>query len=274
MYQQFAQKRCFWFHKHMSNISSAPAVSFRTGGHQGGKPSEMESEANHHALCQRAYAMKKHRATRLHYDLRLEWNGVLLSWALPEGPSCRAEVPREAIQMEDHRVVNMLFEGVHETAPIMLWDRGTWEPHSEFKDIASCLRKGILRFTLYGERLKGSWMLARTNRNVPRPVWWSRGVTRWFRRSLAVGRPFRLSVPHELCRASVFTPRSSNRTCAINASGSRRKSHAFAHGKLFVRFVRRTKPSTSCKVVSEYSFVAFHEILCLAHSHRRSLTHA
>jgi bifunctional non-homologous end joining protein LigD len=73
--------------------------------------------------------------------------------------------------MEDHRVVNMLFEGVHETGPIMLWDRGTWEPYSEFKDIASCLRKGILRFTLYGERLKGGWMLARTNNNVPRHVW-------------------------------------------------------------------------------------------------------
>jgi len=130
----------------------------------------MESEANH-ALCQRAYAMKKHRATRLHYDLRLEWNGVLLSWALPGGPSCRAEVLREAIQMEDHRVVYMLFEGVHETGPIMLWDRGTWEPHSEFKDIESSLGKGILRFTLYGERLKGGWMLARTNRNVPRPAW-------------------------------------------------------------------------------------------------------
>jgi bifunctional non-homologous end joining protein LigD len=123
------------------------------------------------ALCQHAYAMKKHRATRLHYDLRLEWNGVLLSWALPEGPSCRAGVLREAVEMEDHRVANLFFEGLHETGPIMLWDRGTWEPHPEFKDIESCLRKGILQFTLYGERLKGGWMLARTNRNAPRPVW-------------------------------------------------------------------------------------------------------
>lgn len=131
----------------------------------------MQSEANRHALCQRAYAMKKHRATRLHYDLRLEWNGVLLSWALPEGPSCRAGVLREAIEMEDHRVVNLLFEGVHETGPIMLWDRGTWEPHTEFEDIESCLRKGLLRFTLYGEKLKGGWTLTRTSRNAPRPVW-------------------------------------------------------------------------------------------------------
>jgi bifunctional non-homologous end joining protein LigD len=107
----------------------------------------MKSEVNRRALYQRAYATKKHHATRLHYDLRLEWNGVLLSWALPQGPSCHAGVLREAIEMEDHRVANLLFEGVHETGPIMLWDRGTWEPHPEFEDIEICLRKGILRFT-------------------------------------------------------------------------------------------------------------------------------
>ncbi len=75
----------------------------------------MESEVNRRILCQRAYAMKKHRATRLHYDLRLEWNGVLLSWALPEGPGSRAGVLREAIEMEDHSVANLLFEGVLES---------------------------------------------------------------------------------------------------------------------------------------------------------------
>lgn len=131
----------------------------------------MESEVNRRAPCQRAYAMKKHHATRLHYDLRLEWNGVLLSWALPQGPCCCAGVLRDATEMEDHRVANLLFEGVHETGPIMLWDRGTWEPHPEFEDIESCLRRGILRFTLYGEKLKGGWMLVRTNRNAPRTVW-------------------------------------------------------------------------------------------------------
>src|SRR5579859_5160462 len=78
----------------------------------------MESEVNRRALYQRAYAIKKHHATRLHYDLRLEWNGVLLSWALPQGPNCRAVVLREAIEMEDHRVANLLFEGVHETGPL------------------------------------------------------------------------------------------------------------------------------------------------------------
>jgi bifunctional non-homologous end joining protein LigD len=133
----------------------------------------MEAEANLRALRERAYAMKKHHATRLHYDLRLEWNGVLLSWALPEGPSYCAGVIREAIEMEDHSRANLLFEGVHETGPIMLWDRGTWEPHPESDDIESSLRRGILRFTLHGEKLKGGWMLTRTNsaRNAPRPIW-------------------------------------------------------------------------------------------------------
>jgi DNA ligase D-like protein (predicted 3'-phosphoesterase) len=85
----------------------------------------MEAEANRRALRERAYAMKKHHATRLHYDLRLEWNGVLLSWALPDGPSCCGGAIRQAIEMEDHNRANLLFEGVHETGPIMLWDRGT-----------------------------------------------------------------------------------------------------------------------------------------------------
>jgi bifunctional non-homologous end joining protein LigD len=133
----------------------------------------MEAEANRRALRERAYAMKMHHATRLHYDLRLEWNGVLLSWALPEEPSCCAGAIRKAIEMEDHRRANLLFEGVHETGPIMLWDRGTWEPHPESNDIESSLHRGILRFTLRGEKLKGGWMLARMNgaRNAPRPIW-------------------------------------------------------------------------------------------------------
>jgi bifunctional non-homologous end joining protein LigD len=133
----------------------------------------MEAQANRRALRERAYAMKKHHATRLHYDLRLEWNGVLLSWALPKGPSCCAGVIRKAIEMEDHSRANLLFEGVHETGPIMLWDRGTWEPQLESENIQSALRRGVLGFTLHGEKLKGGWKLARINSaaNASRPVW-------------------------------------------------------------------------------------------------------
>src|SRR5882724_3918854 len=133
----------------------------------------MEAEANRCAFGERPYAMKKHHATRLHYDLRLEWNGVLLSWALTEGPSCHAGAIRKAIEMEDHRRTYLLFEGLHETGTIMLWDRGTWEPYPESDDIEKSLRKGILRFTLHGEKLKGGWILTRTSTagSVWHPVW-------------------------------------------------------------------------------------------------------
>jgi len=129
----------------------------------------MESEVNRRVLCQRAYYEE---ASRHAPPLRPQ-TGVLLSWALPEEPSCCSGAIRKAIEMEDHRRANLLFEGVHETGPIMLWDRGTWEPHLESNDIESSLRRGILRFTLRGEKLKGGWTLARMNnaRNAPRPIW-------------------------------------------------------------------------------------------------------
>jgi bifunctional non-homologous end joining protein LigD len=132
----------------------------------------MEAKFNRSVFRERVYAMKKHHATRLHYDLRLEWNGVLLSWALRESPSCHAGVIREAIEMDDHRKVYLRFEGVHETGPIMLWDLGTWEPHPKSDDIEKGLRTGILQFTLHGEKLKGGWTLIRTNTTKNgRPVW-------------------------------------------------------------------------------------------------------
>ena len=133
---------------------------------------QMEAEAHRCAFGERVYGMKKHNATRLHYDLRLELNGFLLSWALPQGPSCRAGVIREAIEMEDHNRANLQFEGEHETGTIMLWDRGTWEPCPESTDIEKSFRKGILRFTLHGEKLKGSWTLTKTNTTKNgHPVW-------------------------------------------------------------------------------------------------------
>lgn len=132
----------------------------------------MEAGAHRCAFGERVYAMKKHDATRLHYDLRLEWNRVLLSWALPQGASCRAGIFREAIEMQDHRRAYVLFEGLHETGTIMLWDRGTWEPTPKSADIEKSLSQGILRFTLHGEKLKGGWTLTKTNTtSYERPIW-------------------------------------------------------------------------------------------------------
>ncbi len=109
------------------------------------------------------YVMKKHWATRYHDDLRLAWLGVSLSWALPEGAPHRAGETRAAIEMEDHNRANLLFEGVHETGTIMVWDRGTWEPLIKPEHMLTSLERGFLRFALRGERLQGIFTLTRTD---------------------------------------------------------------------------------------------------------------
>jgi bifunctional non-homologous end joining protein LigD len=110
------------------------------------------------------FSVQKHLASHLHYDLRLEWNGVLLSWAIPKGPSIDPSEKRLAMQTEDHPFEYGTFEGVipegYGAGIVMLWDVGTWTPESP--DVDAGLRKGDLKFTLDGYKLKGSWVLVRT----------------------------------------------------------------------------------------------------------------
>lgn len=112
-----------------------------------------------------AYVVQKHRASQLHYDFRLEWRGVLLSWAVPKGASLDPSVKRLATRVEDHPIEYGGFEGVipegeYGGGTVMLWDRGTWTP--EVDDVDAALDKGELKFTLGGEKLRGSWVLVRT----------------------------------------------------------------------------------------------------------------
>jgi bifunctional non-homologous end joining protein LigD len=118
----------------------------------------------------RFFCVQKHLASHLHYDFRLEHDGVLLSWAVPKGPSIDPTVKRLAMHVEDHPVEYGTFEGVipdgYGAGIVMLWDRGTWEP--EVADVGAALRKGDLKFRLGGVKLKGSWALVRTRSNGER----------------------------------------------------------------------------------------------------------
>lgn len=110
----------------------------------------------------RIYAMQKHMSTRLHYDLRLQWRGVLLSWAVPRGPSLNPAVKRLALQTEDHPLEHASFEGVipngeYGAGTVLLWDRGTWQPENLNAD--GSLPEHEIKFTLHGTKLKGSWTL-------------------------------------------------------------------------------------------------------------------
>jgi bifunctional non-homologous end joining protein LigD len=106
-----------------------------------------------------SYLIQKHDATRLHYDFRLELDGVLLSWAVTKGPSLNPADKRLAVRTEDHPLSYGTFEGTipkgqYGGGTVMMWDEGTWEPKG---DPRAGLKKGHLSFTLHGKRLKGGW---------------------------------------------------------------------------------------------------------------------
>ncbi len=114
------------------------------------------------------FVVHKHHATADHYDLRLEVDGVLKSWAVPKGPSLNPADKRLAVETEDHPLDYIDFEGVipegeYGGGPMIVWDKGVWAPMG---DVDDDLRKGAFKFRLAGEKLNGGWMLARLK---PRP---------------------------------------------------------------------------------------------------------
>ena len=114
------------------------------------------------------FVVQHHLARRDHYDFRLEWDGALLSWAVPKGPSYNTRDKRLAVQVEDHPLEYRNFEGTipkgeYGGGVVMIWDEGRWEPHG---DVAEGLREGMLKFVLKGRRLKGKWALVRLKRKA------------------------------------------------------------------------------------------------------------
>lgn len=114
------------------------------------------------------FVVQRHRATRLHYDFRLEIAGVLASWAVPRGPTLDPAARRMAIRTEDHPIEYFDFEGViparqYGAGDVIVWDWGTYEPE-ETDDPAAALRKGELKFALHGEKLRGRFTIVNTTR--------------------------------------------------------------------------------------------------------------
>jgi bifunctional non-homologous end joining protein LigD len=132
---------------------------------------EADGHASDSPLRARQFVIQKHAATRLHYDFRLELEGVLKSWSVPKGPSLDPKVKRLAMQTEDHPMAYADFEGIipkgqYGGGTVLLWDRGTWEPlegdpHREFA-------AGNLKFRLKGTKLQGGFALIRLKPRGPR----------------------------------------------------------------------------------------------------------
>lgn len=148
-------------------------------------PEPFAAAAADEAKGTRSFVVQKHDASHLHFDFRLELDGVLKSWAVPKGPSLTPGTPRLAVQVEDHPLEYANFEGTipkgqYGGGTVQIWDRGTWTPVG---DPRTSLRKGTLSFHLDGSRLKGRWRLVRredattsrangrAGRASPKPQW-------------------------------------------------------------------------------------------------------
>jgi bifunctional non-homologous end joining protein LigD len=122
----------------------------------------------------RIFVVQKHDASRLHYDFRLEIGGVLVSWAVPKGPSLDPSAKRLAAMTEDHPLEYAGFEGIipegqYGAGTVMVWDHGTFEPREEDVSVEDQLTRGEIKITLNGEKLKGAFVLIHTGRRAAKP---------------------------------------------------------------------------------------------------------
>jgi len=123
------------------------------------------------------FVIQKHHATQLHYDFRLEMEGVLKSWAVPKGPSYDPTVKRLAMMTEDHPYDYASFEGVipagnYGAGNVIIWDNGTWEFIEPGDDPVKALQQGKLTFRLYGKKMFGEWALVKIKGRSPKGNEW------------------------------------------------------------------------------------------------------
>ncbi len=142
------------------------------------KTAEPDGKAGAAASDRLRFVVQKHDATRLHYDLRLELDGVFKSWAVARGPSIDPKDKRLAVEVEDHPLDYGDFEGTipkgeYDGGTVQLWDRGYWT-HEGGRTPEEALAAGDLKFTLHGKRLHGSWVLVRMKRE-----WHGGSRTNW-----------------------------------------------------------------------------------------------
>ncbi|HEY3012238.1 MAG TPA: DNA polymerase ligase N-terminal domain-containing protein [Gemmatimonadales bacterium] len=166
------------------------------------------------------FVIQKHAASHLHYDLRLELDGVMKSWAVPKGPSLDPSVKRLAMEVEDHPIEYNAFEGTipkgeYGGGTVMLWDRGTYAYGGSDPDPTEGLRrgyqKGDFKFVLHGKRLRGSWVLVRTRRD-------QRGRAQW----LLIKHRDEYAAPDSDVTADHQTSVATGRTMDEIAQGKRR----------------------------------------------------
>ncbi|OZB89208.1 MAG: hypothetical protein B7X41_04050, partial [Microbacterium sp. 14-71-5] len=146
------------------HFDRTPEPSGGTGPDDDAAPAASSASADSSAA--RRFVVQRHRARRLHYDFRLEMDGVLASWAVPKGPTLDPGVRRMAVHVEDHPMEYEHFEGVipagqYGGGDVIVWDAGTWEPNPD-EDPVAAVAAGELHATLHGERLKGRFVLVRT----------------------------------------------------------------------------------------------------------------
>lgn len=122
------------------------------------------------------FVVQKHQASHLHYDFRLEIDGILKSWAVPKGPSMNPSDKRLAVMVEDHPLEYAGFEGQipesnYGAGTVKIWDSGTWLPDRDFREPEKALEEGTLEFTLSGKHLKGGFTLVRMKKSTTKDGW-------------------------------------------------------------------------------------------------------